>query len=114
MPRPDAGREEACLSRYALVLALTHRMLEAARAGQWSTLVDLESGRRREMAEVSDRPPPTPETAVFQRRKADILREILAADQEVAALARARMDELSKALGIIGTRRRLQRAYTTG
>ncbi len=96
------------------MLALTHRMLEAARAGQWNTLVDLEIERRRELANVSGGVSPEPEAVAFQRSKAKILRQILAADREVATLARGRMDELSNVLGIIGTRRRLQRAYTTG
>lgn len=99
------------LACYRQIRELTGRMLEAARAGDWDTLVELEAGRRAAVEAVTNEP--VVFGALASERDA-IIRAILQADQEIADLVRAWRTELNGMLASLAAQRKLERVYRPG
>jgi flagellar protein FliT len=99
------------LSRYREIRKTTQRMLEAARAGEWDRLVELEAARRDLIGAV------TAESVSFGPLAAEkdaLIQAVLEADREITALTRAWMDEMNEVLASVHAQRRLERAYHGG
>lgn len=102
------------LGRYAEMLSLTQQMLDVARLAEWDRLVEIEHER----AVIADNLMKLEEgcdewTQVEQVKKADLIRSILAADDEIKNLSQAWMGELQEILGSIDTGKKLSKAYQT-
>ena len=100
------------IATYEVVLALTRQMLEAARMNEWDDLAALEVKRfnlieklmASDMNDLSD--------AQLNRRKAELIQNILANDTETRALAEAWMGELRQIMDSLGAEKKLKDAYS--
>lgn len=99
------------LDQYRVIEETTRRMLAAARAGDWDTLVNLETDRKAMIERV------TAQEVDFGPRAAEkdgCIRAILKADQEITRLTRAWMDEMQDMLATLRAQRKLAEAYHHG
>ena len=99
------------ISRYQEMSELSARMVEAAHAGDWEKLSELESalaGLRDDLA-ASDDATPLDETALAQ--KALLIQHILANHDEVLRYAQPRLKDICHDLDDITSRRRIDQAY---
>jgi flagellar protein FliT len=99
------------LSYYESVEAASSDMLAAVRRQDWDTLVEAERRCAAAIArlKVADAEARLDETG--RRRKAEIIRRVLAHDAEIRRLLDPRMHELGQLLNAAGTRRRVDDAY---
>ncbi|MGN2391493.1 flagellar protein FliT [Pelomicrobium sp. G1] len=111
MTNPSSPRP--CLAAFEALSALTERMLQSARAGDWDRLVELEQ-ECRHLAETLQTAPRIPLTHEEQQRKAALIRKVLADDAEIRSLA---VDWMAKLERLLDTHRReqaLRRVYASG
>ena len=101
------------IGTYENILAVTARMLGAARAAEWDRLVELEQECRllvqsliaaRSGNEIELEPE-------VRKRKFEIIRKVLADDAEIRNLTEPWMQRLQHLLGSIGQERKLRAAY---
>jgi len=107
------GENDSC-TVYERIAGLTAAMLEAARAAQWERLLQLEDECREVfsgLTAVPGSPPPTPEV---QRRKAALIRQVLADDAEIRKLVEPWVAELGQWLGVNTRNHRLRDTYSAG
>ncbi len=102
---------DAILEVYENVAAITARMLEAARTGDWEQLAELESRCSRQVATIQKHDSPTALTGAGRDKKVEIIRKILADDQEIRAITQPWMKQLSALMQSAGTERKLSQAY---
>ena len=105
--------EQLILATYESIAGLTRRMLAAAQASQWDRLTALEKEASGlfEPLMAHDRTPPA--DAEYRRRKAELIRGILADDAQIRLLVEPRLRDLSSLLGSARQEQRLVRAYET-
>ena len=103
--------EQQILAAYERIARVTRQMLDAAQAGQWDQLTALEGECSTLFAPLveHDRQPPT--GAEYIRRKAELIRGILADDAQIRVLVEPQLDNLSALLGSTRQKQRLARAY---
>jgi len=92
---------------FAEIVALARRMGEAARAGDWEAVTDLEASRRARIAEYFAAAEGADDAAAV----AAGIEALLAIDRDVMELARARMGALGAELNALQTGRRVVQAY---
>lgn len=100
---------------YEELLALSARMLESARDGDWDGLVALEAECRSRVSRLralGDAPPPL--SPREDARKTDIVRRVLADDAEIRRLTEPWMNELEQMIGNARNQRRLLHSYGAG
>lgn len=101
------------LKHYDEIWRLTQKMLEAANQGEWDQLIELERTR----AILTDVLMKQENEGLWeseeQSKKGELIRNILAADEEIKALTKSWMGELQEMLGSIGTEKKLSKAYET-
>jgi flagellar protein FliT len=105
--------EDAVIFAYEGLSRLTGRMLEAAKAGEWDTVVALESDYSRQVQTlpvVDATAALSPET---REHKVRLIHTILAHDREIRDLASPWMAHLSALISNSGNRRKLA-AYGGG
>jgi flagellar protein FliT len=103
--------EHQILATYVRIARVTRQMLAAAQAGQWDQLTALEhecSGLFAPLLEHDRQPPAGPE---YVRRKAELIRGILADDAQIRLLVEPQLETLSALLGSTRQKQRLVRAY---
>ena len=91
-------------------LGLTRAMLEAAHAGDWDHLVELEAERRAHIAAAFEGLVTGPDAPLF----AEIAHSILALDRQVVALGEQGRVSLAEALSQLRVGRQAQVAYAAG
>ncbi|MFA6440910.1 MAG: flagellar protein FliT [Sterolibacterium sp.] len=110
-PVEAAMNNTELLSQYEEIWRQSCRMNEAARQDDWDLLVDLELNR----AKISKTLMPRARKCAFsqadQARLAELIRNILACDEETRLLIIPRQQELKAAVGSIDTEKKLQKAY---
>jgi flagellar protein FliT len=103
------------LAAYSAAWNATQRMLQAARAEQWDALIELEQGRDGLLAQLMQAQAPTQTKASVDPQQAAetarLIRNILAADQQIQGLTRAWMDEINGVLGSVQAEKKLLKAY---
>lgn len=102
------------ITTYETILAITGQMLEAARNGDWERLVALEKDCRKLVEELIAENYGLPLSSQFQRRKAEIIRKVLADDAEIRNITEPWMAQLQNLLGSAGRERKLSEAYAHG
>jgi flagellar protein FliT len=102
---------EAILEVYENVAAITTRMLEAARTGDWEQLAELESRCSRQVATLQKYDAPHTLTGASRDKKVEIIRKILADDQEIRSITQPWMKQLTALMHSTGTERKLSQAY---
>lgn len=99
------------LAAYESILALARQMLEAARCGDWDSLVELEKNRGKFVEDLMALETESVWGQKEQTQKRELIQDILAVDEESNALAESRMDELQGMLGSVAAERKLLKAY---
>ncbi len=102
------------IATYEAILALTGQMLEAARSDDWDRLVALEQDCKKRVEELIAENTGQPLSGQLQRRKAQIIREVLADDAEIRNITEPWMTQLQQLLGSAGHEKRLHQAYGPG
>lgn len=99
---------------YEDLLAVTERMLQAARCSDWEELVALEKKCQRLVERLTAAEPREPLSGRLRERKAEIIRQVLACDAEITNIIDPWMKELQSILSSAGHEKKLQRAYGPG
>ncbi len=105
---------EAVVAAYADVLALTERMLEAARGSDWDTLVRIEQERDRQVAVLRQQDVDPGRIPGLRARKRELIEAIMAKDAEVRSLTEDWMHELRDILESAGNVQTLHKTYDQG
>lgn len=101
------------LRQYDAIWQLTQKMLEAANQGEWDPLVELVRERAMQTEALMKKDRADLWNPEAQGQKADLIRQVIAADEEIKALTEAWMVELQEMLGSISTEKKLQQTYET-
>jgi flagellar protein FliT len=104
--------QHTMLMYYESIGQVLQSMLQAAQNGEWDRLVEAEQSCSRLVARlraIGDRHEPLDATG--QRRKSEIIRQVLAADAQIRDLAQPRLRELESLMRGSRTSRHLRRAY---
>ena len=104
MPRP--------VELYEQMGRISSVMVEAARAGDWERLIELESGIARLRDTLMALPAETGLPAAVMERRRQLIGRILDDDAEIRRHTEPWMEELRHLLGDNRRLRELQRAYT--
>lgn len=105
-----AANDLDLLAGYGEILSLSRRMHEAAQNGDWDSLIELEQVRAESSSALLVREQYN-KRAGSQSAKADLIRSILASDEETRRLVVPRQQELRSTFASIDTERKLQKAY---
>ena len=101
------------LKQYDAIWRLTQKMLEAARQEEWDQLIELEQTRAAHIDAMMKQENEGQWAREEQFQKGELIRRILAADEEIKNLSVTRMGELQELLGSIGTEKKLSKIYET-
>jgi len=107
------GETDVCVA-YERVAGLTAAMLEAARAEQWDLLLQLEDECRVVFSGLTAASGTSLSTPDAQRRKAELIRQVLADDAEIRRLVEPWVAELGQWLGANTSNHRLRDTYSPG
>lgn len=99
------------LEVYENVAAITNEMLNAARSGNWEQLAALESRCSSQVATLKKHDASMALTGAHRDKKVEIIRKILADDQEIRTITEPWMKQLSAMMQSTGTERKLSQAY---
>jgi flagellar protein FliT len=105
--------EEAVIFAYEGLSRLTGRMLEAAQAGEWDTVVALESDFTRQVQTLPVVDAASALSPASREHKVRLIHTILAHDRAIRDLASPWMEHLSALINSSGNRRKLA-AYGGG
>ncbi|OIQ86306.1 flagellar protein FliT [mine drainage metagenome] len=108
---PELVNAANILDGYEAMLGLSRKMLDHARNGQWQIVTACELERTGIVERLKQQEPLARLNASGQERKAQLIREILAADAEIRTLTESRMGEMHAELRSIGNEFRLNQAY---
>lgn len=88
-------------------------MLEAARQGRWDELAGFVQTRASLTQQLMEQESQDLWESEEQNQRNDLIRYILATDEEIKILTKSWMNELQERLGSVGTEAKLQKAYET-
>ena len=94
------------LPAYERALELTRSMLDAARKGDWDSLVAQEKERGIQVERIKMSDPVPMRDGKSRERKLEIISEILRGDKQIQALTQDWMHELREVLGSISAQQR--------
>ena len=103
--------QEALLGAYESLLERSSRMLDSARAADWTTLLDQEGQYVVQVERLGHLTPCTPLDAGQNERKAALLERILEQDLEIRQRLVERRDELARLIGSSRQQLALSRTY---
>lgn len=106
--------DEVVLAIYSGIADITRRMLAAARAAEWDSLIALEKSCSVHFARLMATEDGRPRDGRFQRRKAELIRGVLADDAEIRLLVEPWQAQLAALISHHTHERRLQQAYAAG
>lgn len=101
------------LERYDAISQITQDMLEAARQGKWDELAGFVQTRTSLTEHLMKQENPDLWGADELNRRNDLIRNVLAADEEIKILTKSWMNDLREQLGSVGTEAKLNKAYET-
>lgn len=99
------------LEVYENVATITTQMLAAARTGDWEQLALLESRCSSQVATLKQVDASIALSGSNRDKKVEIIRKILADDQEIRAITEPWMKQLAAMMQSTGTERKLSQAY---
>lgn len=94
------------------VLALTERMLDAARKSDWDGLVQLEQERGRLIEDIGALEKDPTMARAHRDRKRALIQAIMGRDDEIRMLTQDWMRELREILASVNTEQRLSKTYS--
>jgi flagellar protein FliT len=95
---------------YERLSGITGKMREAADAGQWDQLIELEQRCAAEVAAIKPRDV-VPADEAARKRKADLIRKMLADDKAIRDKVDPWMQQLEKIMRSSASEKRLQQSY---
>lgn len=101
------------IQTYESILAVTAEMLEAARNNDWDRLVEREQHCRDLVGRLMQAREPAPLDPASRKRKAQIIRQVLADDAAIRDLTQPWMARLQHLMTSTSQERRLNTAYGT-
>jgi flagellar protein FliT len=102
---------EEVISLYEAVADITHKMLAAARDGDWEQLAALESHCASRVATLKQDEPLAPLTGVVREQKVRIIKQILAHDREIRNITEPWMEHLAVLINSTKVERKLSQVY---
>jgi len=102
------------IATYERVLAEIQQMVEAARTSDWDHLVALERRCSHLVGSLAGKELRETLEPALQRRKAEIIRKVLAADAEIRNITEPWIQQLQQILGSAAREHRLRKAYAQG
>lgn len=93
--------------QWTAILEMSSRMLDQARAKEWTEVAEIEAARRKSLEAFFDQPV----DAVEAERVREGIERILATDKEIASLGEVAREGLATQLGGLARGRRAQAAY---
>lgn len=99
------------LAGYETIWHQSLQMLEAARQGDWERLITLEHARATISSALMEQQRGSNFTQANQERMRELIRAILASDEEIRMLVAPRQDELRNLVGSLNTEKKLLMAY---
>jgi flagellar protein FliT len=106
-----AEEQSGLLAAYESAWAVTRKMLDAARKGEWEELVRLEKLRAGLIARIQATGDPDRDGRDGIN---DLIVQIIDADKEISRLTRDELAEIEEILGSVGNERKLLRTYQSG
>ena len=103
--------EAQILDVYKSAWETTQRLLDAARAEAWDELVSMSHGRDSQLALVMDLPATAVSNPMLANELRQLIRNILAADQQIQQLTQAWMNEIQGVLSSVKVEQKLLKAY---
>ena len=103
--------ESEVIAKYEAAWQLTHRMVEAARNNDWDGLIEFEKERSVLIGQLMESDKNEISEFLLRQNKADVIRKILSADEEIATLTKAWMGEISEVLNSVNAGKKLEQAY---
>ncbi len=104
-------REAGVLELYEAILSVTAEMLAAARAADWEKLIEREHACRLLVEQLKQMAEHAPLDDAARRRKAEIIRKVLADDAAIRNLTEPELARLSSLLDAQRRDRGLREAY---
>jgi len=99
------------ISIYESLAANSVAMLDAARRGDWNTVVEIEEVCSLAITRLREDGDAVPAEPASRERKAHLIRRILADDAEIRGLAQPHLEALGKLLNAGNVRDRIERTY---
>jgi flagellar protein FliT len=99
------------LAVYENVASITNEMVAAAKNGDWEQLAILESHCSSQVEALKKADSTLALTGAHRDKKVEIIRKILADDQEIRAITQPWMKHLAALMQSTGTERKLSKAY---
>lgn len=103
--------EQQVIATYERIRDFTSQMLEAARHSDWDRLTSVERECRTLVDTLVSSEGGLRLSTPLQRRKVEIIRQVLADDAEIRKLTEPWMTQLEQLLGNVRNQRKLARAY---
>lgn len=111
MAQLDQLQAMEILSVYTLAWVDTQKMLRAAQNEDWDNLLSLEQSRSIQVEKILQLDKGNGGNPEFMTRKAELIRSIISANEEIKLLTQQWMSKLKESLTIIGMDKRLKQAY---
>ncbi|SEK69546.1 flagellar protein FliT [Nitrosovibrio tenuis] len=99
------------ISAFRSISNFTGDMAEAARAGEWDKLAELEERCAAVVAQLRAAQPTVPLTGEMQRQKVELIHKILADDARIRSYTEPWMRRIQTLLSNTGMTRRVHQAY---
>ncbi|GAB1718836.1 MAG: hypothetical protein NTAFB09_05670 [Nitrosospira sp.] len=110
MKDTDSMNDSGSLAGFEYIAQVTTEMAEAARAGEWEKLAGLERHCAAKVAQIKAMQP-VQLTSEMQRRKIELIHQILANDAEIRNFTEPWMKRLWSLLGSSRMARQVGKAY---
>lgn len=101
----------SALTLYESLAANSVAMLDAARRGDWNTVVEIEAECSQAIAQLHKDGDPVPIEPTEREHKARLIRRLLADDAEIRGLAQPHLEALGRLLNAGSVRDRIERTY---
>lgn len=109
----DNGDATQMINAYTAILAITDQMLQAAKNNNWDELITLEHNCKRLASQLMEQPVRKVLSEVQQKKKIDLIQQILARDAEIRTITEPKMTHLQNILTSCDHKRKLKQTYRT-
>lgn len=109
----DNGDATQIINAYTAILAITDQMLQAAKNNDWDELITLEHNCKRLANQLMEQPVRKILSEVQQKKKIDLIQQILARDAEIRTITEPKMAHLQNILTNCDHKRKLKQTYRT-
>ena len=112
-PPDDRNNSMQMITAYEAILTITNQMLQAAKNSDWDKLVALEHDCKYLTNRLMEQHTRQPLSETQQKKKIDLIQQILARDAEIRTITEPRMTHLQNMLTSHDHKRKLGQTYQT-